>query len=168
MKTKIIIAASIVWFLVGCSKPTAPTTPRVRTSQRPTATEVFNLRGRCQQLGEKLDSNMPYGGNWSRQTTTNYSVEANRCYVELYDMKDTGREHLRSLYDGQTSDLLAYARKDRATVGMIFIDSNIDTASDCKDGGDCGYTKVNDFISEKMKRDDAETRAKEPEQGRTQ
>jgi hypothetical protein len=141
--------------LVGCSTPTAPVTPaHVRSTQLPSATEVFNLRGRCQQLGEKLNTSLSYRRNWSRQATTNYSVEANRCYVELYDTNDTGNEHYRGLYDGQTTDLLAYARKDRATVGMIFGNNSIDTASDCKDGGDCGYAKANDFIDQKMKRDD--------------
>ncbi len=153
--------------LVGCSKPAspaaAPTAAPARTSQLPTATEVFQLRGLCQQLGEKLDSSLPYGANWSRQLVTNYSPETNRCYVELTDSNATSKEFTRNLYDGQTRDLLAYTKTEgdpcchKNSVGTIFMDNNIDVLSECKDGGDCGYWKVNGFIDQKMKRDDAVT-----------
>jgi hypothetical protein len=151
------LSLSTLLIVGGCSKPTAQATPaQVRFFQFPTATEVFNLRTKCQQAGEKLDSSLAYGPHWSRQLTTNYRIETGRCYAEVYDTDATTDELIRSLYDAQTRDQLAFAKKRKDTEsGMIFMDNNIDTASDCHVGGDCGFAKVNDFINQKMKRDDA-------------
>jgi len=115
-------------------------------------------------LGEKVDESLPYGAHWTRDVVTNYNPEVNRCYVELTDSDNTAKEYSRNLYDGQTKDLLAYTKTHgdpccrTNSVGMIFMDSNVETLSECKTGGDCGYWKVNDFIDQKMKRDDAVTR----------
>lgn len=158
----IFIALAVSLGMTGCSKPPAAPVQQ-RTSRLPTATEVFSLRSKCQQLGETLDQNTVYGSNWSRDLVTNYDPKSNRCYVEMTDSNDTTKEYLRNLYDGQTKDLLAFTKTHgdpccrTGSVGKIFMDNNIDTLSDCREGGDCGYNKVNDFIDQKMKRDDAVT-----------
>lgn len=136
----------------------------MRTFQLPTATEVFQLRAVCQQLGEKLGKSLSYGANWSREVMTNYNPGANRCYVTLDDSDATDKRYLKSLCDGQTGDILATASTEgnpccrKNSVGQIFMVNNIDTVGDCSGGGDCGYRKVLAFIDEKMKRDDAVTR----------
>lgn len=146
MKTTMLLSAAL---LIGCSRP-APVEQRV--SKLPTATEVFNLRNQCAALADKLDESLPYGSNWSRTTTSNYSAKANRCYVELFDHNTVTNEFSRNLYDGQTRDLLAMAKN--SNVGMIYVETNIDTTSDCHPGGDCGFWKANDFMSKKMRRED--------------
>jgi hypothetical protein len=161
MKQQSLVVMLSAFGLAGCSKPAVSAAPP--SFQPPTATEVFNLRSKCQQLGEALDESTPYGANWRRDLTTNYNPRTNRCYVEMTDSNDTTKEYLQNLYDGQTKDLLAYTKTHgdaccrTGSVGMIFMDNNVDTLSDCKTGGDCGYDKVNEFIDAKMKRDDAVT-----------
>jgi len=154
--------------LAGCNKPQSqpvqpaavPTPPLPPLFTPPTATEVFNLRTKCTQLAQELDKRLPYGRNWHRDTVSNYSARSNRCYVELTDSNESAKEYTRDLYDGQTRDLLASTKTHgdpccrHNSVGMIFIDNNLDTVGDCKDGGDCGYAKVNDFIDQKMKREE--------------
>ena len=68
----------------------------------------------------------------------------------------TPKEHtLRSLYDGQTRDLLAYVQSDglgsKATrSGYMFVDADFDWRGD----EDNGFAKVNAYIDERMKRED--------------
>jgi hypothetical protein len=158
MKNILLIATIL---LAGCqSQPKPAALAPESYSKLPTATEVFNLRTKCTQLAQQLDESLPYGASWRRQTVSNYSAKSNRCYVELYDSADSIQEYTRDLYDGQTRDLLAYTKTDgpvsspHGQVGQIFIDSNIDTLSDCHEGGDCGYAKVNTYIDERMKREE--------------
>jgi hypothetical protein len=92
--TTICAAPSLVWL-------NTPSAAQQRTFQPPTATEVFDLRSRCAALGEKLlKDNFTSGSQLSH-----YNPTTNRCYVEL----TAGSALLgRSLYDGQTKELLAY------------------------------------------------------------
>ena len=91
---------------------------------------------------------------------SNYSARSNRCYVALTDTNVSTKEYGLNLYDGQTRDLLDFAKTHgdpccrHESVGMIFTDNNLHLIEDCKDGGDCGYAKVNSFIDQKMKREE--------------
>jgi hypothetical protein len=73
----------------------------------PTATEVFHLRTECARLGDKLSDEMVHGTQWTRSVVTNYSEATNRCYVEMLDTNETIGETTDSLFDAQTTDLLA-------------------------------------------------------------
>lgn len=161
MNKTIAASLAVAIALTGCGKSQSkPAAEPQRYSKLPTATEIFNLRTKCAQLAQQLDQRLPYGANWVRVTSSNYNASNNRCYVTLTDMNEKSGAVSNNLYDGQTGELLAYAKHDgpasRPTrqVGQIFIDSKIDTVSDCHEGGDCGFAKVNAFIDERMKRED--------------
>lgn len=59
-------------------------TPRDRGRFRPpTAAEVFNLRSKCAELGQKiLDGNLT-GPALTQSQVSHYDPETNRCYVRL-------------------------------------------------------------------------------------
>jgi hypothetical protein len=67
--------------------------------------------------------------------------------------------YARYLWDGQTGELLAstktegYASQPHDQVGNIHADNDLDTLSDCHPGGDCGFSKVNQYIDARMKRE---------------
>ncbi|MGA2722947.1 MAG: hypothetical protein ABSG79_11100 [Bryobacteraceae bacterium] len=84
--------------LIVCSCQMPPTPKPVGTDepafQKPTATEVFNLRTKCAQLGEKINGEYDLTGIWgatsddlpypfAQEHFSHYDPKANRCYVEL-------------------------------------------------------------------------------------
>jgi hypothetical protein len=150
------------FLLAGCQSPqpkrVAPDPERY--SKLPTATEVFNLRTKCAQLGDKLDDLMMHGDAVNRETLTNYSVKENRCYVVLDDTihhKD-GIEYFRALYDGQTREQLAWTKyygtvPKPQRIGEITSNTTL-YLDECTDQGDCGLAKVEAWIDERMKREE--------------
>jgi hypothetical protein len=97
----------------------------------PTATEIFHLRSECAALGEKiLDANV-VGSALSKSQISRYDPQTNRCYVELtVQSADTSKPiyyFSRSVYDGQTGEILAIARiKNGIKWGMVY-DQNYQT-----------------------------------------
>ena len=94
-----------------------------RTNRLPTATEVFNLRSKCAELGQKLyDKTVKCSDLHSSEQRnfpecsdflgTNYEPGTNYCYVELRTTSPVTIEDKKSeridhdLYDGQTGALL--------------------------------------------------------------
>src|SRR5579862_6397756 len=75
----------------------------------PTATEVFNLRQKCFELGEQMDKDMLHGPAVSQYAISNYSAKNNRCYVELVTTFP-GVFSMERLFDGQTKEELASAQ----------------------------------------------------------
>ena len=161
--------------LAGCSQPQKPVAPEpVRIQRLPSATEVFNLRSKCAQLGRDLNKDKDYrallnqnmGSNYKiyQSMKSNYSIEANRCYVRIENSVNPGEntKHFQlyavSLYDGQTGDLLAdirmegpaFEKKDYG--GTVVGDSSI--GSGCNEDGGCGYHRVYAYIDERMKREE--------------
>jgi hypothetical protein len=87
---------SVLILCSGCQR--SPTPKPVGTDspafQKPTATEVFNLRSKCAELGEKLNGeydltgiglatadDLPYP--FQQEHFSHYDPTTNRCYVEL-------------------------------------------------------------------------------------
>ena len=105
------LAATLIFVIWGDFRP-------------PTATEVFNLRSKCAELGQKmLEDNVRHGAPFISQVS-HYDPRTNRCYVELTGFGGTGAEanYDRELFDGQTKQKLAQAvkGKDGRSGGMVF------------------------------------------------
>ena len=103
----------------GCQK--SPTVPKDAVGETiykaPTATEVFNLRSKCAELGEKiLDGNI-IGSALAQEHVSHYDPKTNRCYVELdvhmADLSKWDDYRSRNLYDGQTGEILAWTRDQK-------------------------------------------------------
>jgi hypothetical protein len=81
------VLAYAVIALLGCRSQS----PRPRTIERPTASELFNLRTKCADLAEKINSQYDYASlaivygipALSQDHFSHYDSTANRCYVEL-------------------------------------------------------------------------------------
>jgi hypothetical protein len=145
-------------YVVNGQPTPAPKVIPDRTQALSTATEVFNSRTKCAQLGLELAETMMRGSAIHGVTISSYSAKSNRCYITLEDTSRLGtpRQHtLRSLYDGETGELLAEVESkgpdSKPTVsGHIFGDADIDW----RGGEDNGFAKVNTYIDERMKRED--------------
>src|SRR5690348_10559664 len=79
-----LFALSVLLFFAGCQKSAAPI-PLVEapSSRSPTATEVFNLRSQCAELGEKIMKNTVIGDALKKDQVSHYEPQTNRCYVQL-------------------------------------------------------------------------------------
>jgi hypothetical protein len=74
-------------------------------TQKPTATEVFNLRSKCTELGDRLMRDT-YGATG---VTSHYDPSSNRCYVRVVIFFEYSKNVYKAveLYDGQTHEKLA-------------------------------------------------------------
>jgi len=115
--------AAVVLFAIalggwGCSKhkTVPPTQPRV------SATEEFNLRGKCAALGDTMEPSYGrVGVALTSDMVTHYNPETNRCYVQFTATKNFGYSgsppvadnyFTIAVYDGQTKEMLVYAQQD--------------------------------------------------------
>lgn len=121
-------AISVLLFFSGCQKSSAPTriadTPSFLA---PTATEVFNLRSRCAELGEKIMKNTVVADALKKDQISHYEPKTNRCYVQLTIWNPNlgkGDDYFQqSLIDGQTGQVLAAIHREKGTrSGEISID----------------------------------------------
>jgi hypothetical protein len=79
-----LFALSVLLFLSGCQKSSAPMPPVDAPSFRsPTATEVFDLRTKCAELGDKIMKNTVIGDALKKDQLSRYDPKTNRCYVQL-------------------------------------------------------------------------------------
>jgi hypothetical protein len=113
---------TVSWFSAAISEE--------RGFQLPMATEVFQLRSACARLGEQLLEDNAVGAALTKEQVSHYNSQSNRCFVELtVHMADLSRydDYVnRTLYDGQTKQLLAFARIEKAKkVGMIFDNQHV-------------------------------------------
>lgn len=112
-------------FLSGCQKP-APASANESASPRLTAAEVFELRSKCADLGQKIINNNTIGIALSQDQVSHYDSTTNRCYVEVTvqtaDLSKAGDYFEQYLYDGQTGEMLASIRNDRRNSkwGMVY------------------------------------------------
>jgi hypothetical protein len=96
MMYRFINLLAIVLVLIGCSRQKPPTPKPAGTDQpafqTPTAAEVFNLRTKCAELGEKINGEYDFAspGNVTfklpfikQEELSHYDPKTNRCYVEL-------------------------------------------------------------------------------------
>ena len=112
------LALSVLLFFSGCQKPSAPV-PVVDapTFRSPTATEVFNLRSKCAELGEKILKNTAIGDGLKKDQVSHYEPKTNRCYVQLTAWNDNqakGDDNFQQyLFDGQTGQVLAAIHREK-------------------------------------------------------
>ena len=99
--------------LAGCGSsgvaPPVAETQSAAGQKSPTATEVFNLRQKCFELGEQMDKDMLHGPTAMQYAISNYSAKNNRCYVKLVTTSP-GAWSMERLFDGQTKEELASAQ----------------------------------------------------------
>lgn len=85
----------------------------------PTATEVFNLRSKCAELGDKILKNTVAGSELTKNQVSRYDPKTNRCYVQLTVWNANlpkGDEYFHQyLYDGQTGQVLAAIHREKGT-----------------------------------------------------
>ena len=77
----------------GCQKPATPkSVVDEPTFLKPTATEIFNLRTKCAELGNKINGEHDFVHSayltftlpvLKQEQSSHYDPRTNRCYVEL-------------------------------------------------------------------------------------
>ena len=110
-------ALAVLLFFSACQKSSGPVPPAGAPSfQAPTATEVFNLRSKCADLGEKIMKNTAVGNELKKDQLSRYDPKTNRCFVQLTVWNANlgkGDDYFqRYLYDGQTGQVLAAMRRE--------------------------------------------------------
>ena len=156
-----LFTLSVILFLSGCHDRSAtapcvpaPTAPAGASSFRPpTATEVFNLRSNCADLGEKILEKTVAGDALKKEELSHYEPKTNRCYVQLTVQNlnpANGDENFQqSLTDGQTGQVLAEIRRQKGTKsGRIYVDP-----SPLNGNSDELYLDASMFIGEMMEDD---------------
>jgi hypothetical protein len=140
----------------------------------PTATEAFNLRIKCKQMADEKAEAMSWhpmsvasGATMNmspaaverlnRDTepyvvlssnASRYDPKTNRCYIEIHDhTQKKGRDvDIRSVYDGQIDDLLAFAKiENNKKVGMVFDHSHQTTPDN-----NLGFDNANGYMDRMM------------------
>jgi hypothetical protein len=146
---------SVILLFSGCRKSSAPAPPVDAPPFRsPTATEVFDLRSKCADLGEKIMKNTAIADALAKDQLSHYEPKTNRCYVQLTVQNPNPakrNEYFRQyLFDGQTGQVLAEIRREKGTrSGDIYIDP-----SPLNGNSDELYVDASIFIR-KMMTDDA-------------
>jgi hypothetical protein len=146
-----LFALSVLLLFSGCQKSSAPA-PSVDTPtfRSPTATEVFNLRSKCADLGEKIMKNTVIGDALKKDQVSHYEPKTNRCYVQLTVWNADpakGDDYFQQyLFDGQTGQVLAAIHRDKGVrSGEISIDP-----SPLNGNPDELYVDASMFISKMM------------------
>ena len=148
-----LAALSGLLFFCGCQKSSSPI-PTVDVNapsfRSPTATEVFDLRSKCAELGEKIMKNTVIGDELRKEQLSHYEPKTNRCYVRLTVWNANlgkGDEYFQQyLFDGQTGQVLAtILREDGVRSGDIYSDP-----SPSQGNSDEMYVDASIFISQMM------------------
>ena len=145
---------SVLLFLSGCKQSSAPVPPvDVPPFRSPTATEVFNLRSKCAEFGEKIMKNTVIADGLTKDQVSHYEPKTNRCYVQLtVQSADPAKENeyfQQYLFDGQTGQELAVIRREKGIKsGDVFIDP-----SPLNGNGDELYLDASSFINKMMEDD---------------
>ena len=124
---QILLLSVTLTFLSSCKDRTitASQPPTTAPQQLPTATEVFHLRSECAKLGAKILNDNSVGRALSQSQLSHYNSNTNRCYIELTvqsaDMTKAPEIMSRYLFDGQTEEMLAFAKVEKGKQsGMAF------------------------------------------------
>jgi hypothetical protein len=118
--------AVVFLILVGFLSVSGAAVAAEQSDRLPSATEVFHLRSLCAKLGDQLFDETAIGSALTKDQLSHYDPKSNRCYVELtvqkISPKDANDNYVnRSIYDGQTKEILAFAKIEKGKrVGMIF------------------------------------------------
>ncbi len=122
MKT---VSLFVLLMLSGCQQPSMPKAVAEETVfRRPTATEIFNLRSKCAEFGEKIMNENIIGIALAQEQVSHYDPKSNRCYVELTvhtaDLAHFDDYLARYCYDKQTGEILAWSKLAKgATTGFV-------------------------------------------------
>ena len=128
----------IAMFLVGCHRSSdsleiqrlrdevaALKAEAARSQQLPTASELFDLRAKCAELGEKILAKNVIGPALTHSQVSHYNPKTGRCFVELTvenaDLDSPKTIIHRYLIDGHTEAMLASQTADgEKKFGMVF------------------------------------------------
>jgi hypothetical protein len=101
--------------------------PVSSNANRPSATEIFNLRSKCAELGEKIMEGNHIGSALTQSQVSHYDSGTNRCYVELdvnvADLSKWDEYNSRCLFDGQTGELLGWVKNEKGKKAAYVTDS---------------------------------------------
>lgn len=148
-----LVALSAFLFFFGCQRSSSPipaVNAKAPSFRSPTATEVFNLRSKCAELGEKIVKNAIAGDDLNKEQLSHYEPKTNRCYVRLTVWNaNLGKEDeyfQQYLLDGQTGQVLAAIRREHgARSGDIYSDP-----SPAQGNSDEMYVDASIFIGQMM------------------
>src|SRR5260370_14687977 len=146
-----LFVLSVLLFFSGCQRPSSPIPSVDAPSLRsPTAAEVFNLRSKCAELGEKIMKNTVIRDDLKKEELSHYEPKTNRCYVRLTVWNATlgkGDEYFQQyLFDGQTGQMLAAIHRENGVKsGDIYSDP-----SPAQGNSDEMYLDASIFISQTM------------------
>lgn len=126
-----------------------------RGFQLPTATEVFQLRSACAALGQKILENNFVGTALSQDQVSHYNPRTNRCFVDVTvqtaDITKPMEYFSRYLFDGQTKQMLAFARIEKGKkVGMVY-DHQHQTTNLDNDGWDDASAYIDAMMADDRK-----------------
>jgi hypothetical protein len=107
MRTIIVV---LVVVITGCVQADAQTSPQSQNSHRPSATEIFELQGKCAALVDKMAQRGEFAEKpaFSMQYKSHYSGWRNRCYVETITVKNVALKS--SVPDDFVEDVVADAQ----------------------------------------------------------
>jgi hypothetical protein len=146
-----LFALSVLLFFSGCQRSSSPIPSVDALSLRsPTATEVFNLRSKCAELGEKILKNTVVRDDLKKEELSHYEPKTNRCYVRLTVWNaNLGKEDeyfQQYLFDGQTGQMLAAIHREKGVKsGDIYSDP-----APSQGNSDEMYLDASIFISQTM------------------
>jgi hypothetical protein len=141
--------------LLGCQRPTGTTTDG-QGSTRPTATEVFNLRTKCAELGDKILQLNAVDPPLTHDQTSHYDVKTNRCYIDLFVSNGFVRNHdfgnvkwpdyaSETVYDGQSREVLVSVVHNKGKV-TAFLSGGFPDAEERQ-----AYSKINALMGDDRK-----------------
>jgi hypothetical protein len=148
MRRATTITAFIVWMIY---LTVSLASGAERFHQLPTATEVFQLRSQCAKLGEQMLQDIFIGSALTEDQLSHYEPRTNRCYVEVtvrtVDLTKPNPYINRTLYDGQTKELLAFARTEKGVKSGMVFDRQGPSTNPTKN---LGWEDASAYIDEKM------------------
>jgi hypothetical protein len=148
------------FMLLAAILVTAPTPALAQPP--PKVTELLKLRSTCAQLGQRLADEYPAigspdeysakGSRWGQLEVYRYDPASGHCYVEI-DTHGASGEFSRSLFDGQTGEVLADTRSKNGEkiVGAVFDPQHKHV--DPKAANSYGYDDANAYIDKIMAED---------------
>ena len=113
MKTILLLVVLVM--LSGCQQSsTSKPVVAEPAFRKPTATEIFNLRSKCADFGQKIMNENIIGTALAQEQVSHYDPTSNCCYVELtvhtVDLTHFDDHLARYCYDGQTGEMVAWSK----------------------------------------------------------
>jgi hypothetical protein len=128
LKLKPLSLCSLLIVPLACQRQSTPNALVTDSAfQKPTVTEVFNLRTKCAELGDKILRLHPVGAPFTQDQTSHYDPKTNRCYVDLVatDYKDSVTE---TLFDGHSREMLVWIETKKGKVDGFYIQGSYENS----------------------------------------